>query len=261
MANLRARASADASHPPIEIRVVTPITTTSFRDAAALQELSHPGLVLSHSYIDSGPASIESALEELLAGPGAARKVADAAADGVDAAVIDCFGDPGLDAARELVRIPVVGAGQASLHVASMLGFRFSIVTTLQRVFHLNAHEVERYGLSSQLASFRAVDEAVLDLDRDKERLVGMLTDQATAAVREDGAHVIVFGCTGMSDVAVGVRSGLESRGISVPVVEPMSSAVRLAEALVRLGLTHSQITYPAPPPKKLIGFEFPGRG
>jgi allantoin racemase len=261
MAEVHSPVLGSSHDSPIQIRVVTPITTTSFRDAQALGELAHAGLLLSHTYIDYGPASIESAFEEMLAGPGAVRKIVDAAADGMDAVVIDCFGDPGLDAARELVRIPVVGAGQASLHVAAMLGFRFSIVTTLQRVFHLNAHQVERYGLSSRLASFRAVDEAVLDLDRDRTGLIQKLSDQAMAAVRQDGAHVIVFGCTGMSDVAAGVRAELLARGIPVPVVEPLAAAVRLAEAFVRLGLTHSAITYPPPPSKDIVGFEFPDRG
>ena len=107
----------------------------------------------------------------------------------------------------------VLGPAETSMHVAAMLGHRFSIVTIGGNA----ASQLERmatvYGLAAKLASVRAVDIPVLELESDPHRLVSQLVEQSTAAVREDGAHVIVFGCTGMAGYAEAVRAGLAPGG------------------------------------------------
>ncbi len=80
---------------------------------------------------------------------------------------------------------------------------------------------------------------------------------ESAAAIERDGAHVIIFGCTGMLGYAEQVRQGLERLGHgSVPVIDPVPAAVRLAEALVDLGLSHSKRSYPSPPKKRIVGFD-----
>jgi allantoin racemase len=90
----------------------------------------------------------------------------------------------------------------------------------------------------------------------DTQRLVEALVENSALAVREDGAHVIVFGCTGMAGLANEVQSGLEALGISdVPIIDPAIVAVKVAEALVDMGLSHSKKTYPTPPEKEIVGY------
>ena len=239
----------------MHIRVVTPIVTRDFRAPGDLEGLVHPGLELSHVFVDMGPASIESAFDETLAAPGALFKIIEAEAEGADAVAIDCLGDPGMHAGREAVRIPVVGAGEASMHLAAMLGHRFSILTTLDRVFHLNENQARIYGLQDKLVSLRAVNAPVLDLEKDPSGITEGLIEQGIAAVREDGAHVLLLGCTGMANVARAVQAGLRERGFDVPLVEPLAAAVRMAELWISLGLRHSKVTYDYPPAKSIIGY------
>ena len=80
-----------------------------------------------------GPASIESHYDEALAVPGLLAEIARGEQLGSDGYVIACFGDPGLDAARELAAGPVVGIAEAAMHAASFLGRGFSVVTTLSQ--------------------------------------------------------------------------------------------------------------------------------
>ena len=81
--------------------------------------------------IDGGPESIESSYDEVLAGPHILRKVTQAEKDGYDAIIIYCGSDPAVAAARELVKIPVIGPGKLSKMVALDMGYRFSVLTVL----------------------------------------------------------------------------------------------------------------------------------
>jgi allantoin racemase len=245
----------------MHIRIITPIVTRDFRTPDDLAELARPGLDLSHTFVDLGPASIESAFEESLAAPGVIAKLIEAERGGAEAVVIDCLGDIGMHVGRELTRIPIVGAGEASMHVAAMLGHRFSILTTLKRVFHLNENQAKIYGVFDKLASLRAVDLSVLELETDEATLTQKMVEQGVKAIEEDGAHVLLFGCTGMYRVARGVAAGMRLRGYDVPVVEPLSTAVHFAQMLVNLQLPFSKITYPYPPPKVVEGYAFLGGG
>ncbi|MGY9032866.1 MAG: aspartate/glutamate racemase family protein, partial [Rhodobacterales bacterium] len=77
---------------------MTPIITKGFRDAEAIDALAPDGVVLSQVTLERGPASVESAVDEVLAGPGVVDAACRAEADGVDAVVIDCMLDPALEA-------------------------------------------------------------------------------------------------------------------------------------------------------------------
>jgi allantoin racemase len=158
-------------------------------------------------------------------------------------------------AAREMVSIPVIGPGETAMHVASMLAHRFSVVTVLDRaipMFYQHAHSM---GLAERLASVRAIDVPVLELG-DTDMVLDALVEQSLMAVQEDRAHLIVFGCTGMIGLGPEVLKGLAGHGIGdVPVIDPPFLAVKVAEALVDIGLSHSKRTYPHPPPKEIAGF------
>lgn len=241
----------------MRIRVVTPSISKEF-EALGLEQYSpaaRPGTEISVTILDRGPASIESRYDETIATPDIVRKVAEAEKDGVDAVIIDCMADPGLEAAREMVAIPVIGPAETAMHIASMLGHKFSVITVLDQLAPLFDHHAVKAGLVHSLASVRAINIPVLELV-DTDRVVRALVEQSAKAVREDGAHVIVFGCTGLVGLASDVKRGLEEQGIAdVPLIDPAVLAVKMAEVLVDTGLTHSKRTYPRPPEKEIVGY------
>jgi len=103
--------------------------------------------------LSKGTVSIEDAYDEAVNEPHILEKVRIAEKNGFNAIVIDCFGDPGLDAARELVRIPVVGVAQSACHLAAQLAPRFSIINTVPEFAHIDHSLVEKFGLGQHLAS------------------------------------------------------------------------------------------------------------
>ncbi len=244
------------------IRLIVPITTEGLRTDEHAAALGDDDTEVSFAILNYGPDTIESSFDEAFAVPDMIAKIIQAEQDGCDAVVIDCMGDPGLNAAREAVSIPVLGPSQTAMHMASLLGHRFSVVTVLRRLHPLIDDLASVYGLSGKMASVRSVEIPVIELESDPERLCQGLVEQSTLAVTEDEADVIILGCTGMDGLAEGIEQGLEKAGLSsVPVIDPIRVAISVAKSLLRSNLSHSKRAYDYPRRKKISGFDLPDYG
>jgi allantoin racemase len=175
--------------------------------------------------------------------------VAAAEADGVDGFVLACFGDPGLDACRELASGPVVGIAEAAMHLATLLGRSFSIVTTLARTMGQAEHLVHRYGYAAKCRSIYACEVPVLGLHDPASEARKLVVDHCRRAVEYDEADSIVLGCAGMADFCTDV-----SEQVGVPVIDGVTAGVLLVESMVKLGLrTSTRSEYAAPLPKTYL--------
>lgn len=232
----------------MHIRIVVPLATASFdRDVAAeFAACAAPDTEITVAHLDEGPSSIESECEEALAVPDFLRKAREAERAGCDAVICDCFGDPGVRAGREVVDIPVVGPGEASMLLAAALGQRFSVVTVLRSVFPMIEGVAWHAGVHAKLASVRSVDIPVLEL-HDKPKMLAALHEQMILALRDDDAHVLLLGCTGMMGVARELQNRLLLSGKDVPVIDPVCASLKLAETMVALGVRQSRLTYSKP--------------
>ena len=231
----------------MRICVISPNTSRDFLEGQRreLRELPHVEVV----GITRGPESVECFYDDVLAAPYIVELAEKAERDKFDAVVISCFFDPGLKAAREAVSIPVTSAGESSLHLACSLGERIGIVTTVSNSIPVIRHQVRSLGLESHLATVRAVSLGVLELDGGANT-VNALFRESMSAIAEDKADTIVLGCTGMAEAAAALQGKIRAANIDAPVVDPLRAAIQLAEALVKLKLRHSRISYPRPPSK-----------
>lgn len=196
--------------------------------------------------IERGSATIESRYDEIYAIPEIVKRVKEAEQEGVDACIVNCFADPGVRACREVVKMLVLGPCESSLLAASALCNKFSVITVLKSVAGIIHENAKIYGVADKVASVRAVDIPVHDLHADNEKTAKALFEEGKRAVNEDGAEVLVLGCTGMTGMAERL-----SHELNVPVIDPIPTAVKLAEMLVGLGLSHSKLAFPVPPEKK----------
>ena len=175
-----------------------------------------------------GPASIEGYYDEAFAVPSVVRAVAEAERDGFDAAVIACFDDTGVDAARCRVAIPVIGICEAALLMASPLGKRIAVVTTLSRSVVPLEEIVQRYGFAGRVR-IHAADVPVLALEDPASDARARLEAEIGRALAA-GADVVVLGCAGMTDLADSLQAQF-----GVPVVDGVVAAVKIAEGLVAM--------------------------
>jgi allantoin racemase len=154
--------------------------------------------------------------------------------------------EEGFDAVvMDTVSIPVLGPGLVSYAVAIMLGKRFSIVTMWDKWRHLYEKNLDIYHLWEKCASIRAVDippdvEALFA--GKEEEMFARLTAEAQAAIDEDGADVILLGSTTMHQAG-----DYMSAHLAAPVINPGPVAIKMAEVIVQLGLSHSKVAFPTP--------------
>jgi len=214
------------------------------RREALMRSWAFEGTDVSVIDVPNGPASIESAYEEMIAIPPTLDLVMECEANGFDAAIIGCFGDPGLEASRELVTMPVVGPCESSLLLAAGLGHRFSILTVFDGLIAGQEHLAHRVGVAGKLASVRATNIPVLELMTDPEVSKATMIEVASACIKEDRADVILLGCMTMSflDIADGI-----SRALGTPVINAGKAALKHAETLVSMSLSHSKTAWPTP--------------
>ena len=168
-----------------------------------------------------------------------------------DAVVLAGFGEHGRDGLQELIEQPVVEICEASAHVAMLIGRAYSVVTTLQRSVPAIEDRLRLAGLADRCASVRASGMSTLQVDGDPPGAIRAIVAEAGKAVEIDHAEVICLGCAGMAGLEEAITTEL-----GVPVVDGVGAAVRLAEAIVGLGLRTSKIsTYAPPDPKEIIGW------
>jgi len=235
----------------MRIRVVNPNTTESMTALieASARAVAGPGTVVDAVTAAMGPASIESHYDEALAVPGLLAAVADGENAGADGYVVACFGDPGLDAAREIAAGPVVGIAEAAMHAATLVGRAFSVVTTLDRTRGRALDLAGRYVAAGACRGVHACDIPVLGLEGDPGALKRVV-EVARSALDRDGSDVIVLGCAGMADLCAAAAAEL-----GVPVVDGVAAATVLVQSLITLGLrTSRRGEYARPPGKPYAG-------
>ncbi len=197
----------------------------------------------------TGPESIEGYYDEARRVPGLLAEIAKGEARAVDGHVIACFDDTGLDAARALASAPVVGIGEAGFHAASLIAGTFWVVTTLARAIPAIQHNLVRYGLATRCARVRAVEVAVLALEDPARRT------RARVSTPRSRRRSVRTARRRSCSAARGWRTTppISQRG-ALPVVDGVTAAVVLVEALVRLGLTTSKLGgYASPLPKRIV--------
>jgi allantoin racemase len=214
------------------------------RRQSILQKLAGPTTEVLVRDAESGPSSIESIYEEYLSVPGMMQAVADAEQEGIDAVIVGCFGDPGVDGAREIAGIPVIGPCESSMHMAAMLGYKFSVVTVLDEVKPIIRKVLHHTGLESRMASVRVIETSVLDIAGRRSAVFSRLVDAGRLAIDQDGADTLILGCMSLAFQELSLELG---DVLGVPVVSPAEAALKTAETLVSLKLSQSKKAYGTP--------------
>ncbi|WP_041772206.1 MULTISPECIES: aspartate/glutamate racemase family protein [unclassified Psychrobacter] len=223
----------------MKILVMNPNSTTSMTDKiveSARQKASAGTTIIGASGTDS-PASIQGHHDEALSVPGLIKRLQQAEQEGIDGVVVACFDDPGIGACREVFSGPVIGICEAAVKAASMISTSFSVVTTLPRSVAVIEDLIHGYGLSHRCRKVRSAAIPVLALEEAGSGAREKVRDEILRAVREDNCEAVVLGCAGMADLTEWLTAET-----GVPVIDGVTVATRMIEALVGCGLKTSKI-------------------
>ena len=223
----------------MRILVINPNSTASMTAAigTAARRAAAPGTAIAAVNPPDGPPAIQGAADGEAALPGLfalfEREVLRALS--CDAVVIACFDDTGLKALKARSPVPVVGIGEAGFLAAMLVAERFSVVTTLAVSLPVIEANLESYGWAGRCAKVRASGVPVLDLDGAEMAVVDRIAAEIERALAEDASRAVVLGCAGMADLA-----GAMTRRFGVPVIDGVTAAVALCEALHRAGIDNA---------------------
>ncbi len=218
----------------MRIFVINPNSSADFSGyiRETMQKGKRPDCEITVVNPSHGPAMTENALDDLTATGNIIDLIKQANAEKYDAIILACFSDPGLDAAKELSMIPVVGFEEATLHLAAMLGHRFSILVKSSRRIPTRELHVRMLGLEQSYASSVALNVT----SSDPNAIANRILEAAREAVDQHHAEVIVMGCVSLAKYAPMIE---ETLGVSV--LDPCLVSLKVAETFVDLGLRQSK--------------------
>lgn len=179
-------------------------------------------------------------------------------------------GDPGYLEAREIGHaygIPVTSCGNAQMHLAAMLGNRFSVLDVAELHNMRMRDLVVHYGFADRCASIRNLnfhlprpsnaDAPRIAGEREKvargetSAMLEAAVREVEAAIEDDGAEVIVMGCSAAYWLQPWLQERLGAIGWSIPVLEGYRCAILQAKLLADLGVDASGLAFPADRPRK----------
>jgi allantoin racemase len=204
---------------------------------------------------ERGPSSLESAVDSAVAGAEVVSLMRSLPAH--DAYLIACFGDPALDAARELTRAPVVGIGEAAAQAAAAISKRFAVITTLPRGIAAIEDSLGRQGLRGRCVGVVPLRIPVAEQGAEHDETTDAIVDAGMHLVLERGAEALILACGGMAEIARKVQ-----QRVGVPVCDGVAFGSLLAYSLWRCGLETSKSgAYGFPEPIAYVGMDAPGAG
>lgn len=215
----------------MRLLLINPNTTAAITDKmAAAARAALPGVAVTAATGRFGAAYIASRASFCVAGHAALDALA-AHGAGQDAVLLACFGDPGLDALREVSPVPVVSLIEASCAEAGAGGRRFSIVTGGARWAPMLKEQAAAHGFGAELASIRTVAPSGGQIAADPQGAHAILAEACRTCVVEDGAEAVILGGAGL----IGIRAAIE-RQVPAALVCSVEAGLRAAGAALARG-------------------------
>lgn len=231
----------------LNLKVIVPVSVPDYDELVASTydryKLSDVSIEVAH--LPKGPKEILSEVDDAEAAPYILKEAVIAEKNGFDGLIVYCFDDPGVLAARNLVKIPVVGLGGPSLTFAHFVSHRFSILSPGRNPQQARAYaerQCHEFGLAAKLASVRPIDMSPLAMVGEREgTLRSILQREIKSAIEEDGADTIVFGCGAMS----GFLETLDNPFGAI-LIDPGITALNFIEVIMNMGVSHSRLVFPS---------------
>lgn len=232
----------------MHIHMVMPVVSDIMNDKILEQcnLVSSKGTELTIRSIKDGTESIESMFDEELAAAAILKEAKQAELDGADGVIIYCFGNPAIEAAKEILRIPVIGIGEAAQSIALALCESYGIVTTVQNSVTRNQRKAMVLGTYSKLGAVIPLGLNVNKLTGDRDAILSTVTEVLKPQIENRELDLLVLGC----GYLIGYTDEL-SKKLGVPIIDPGQSSIKLLETYISLGIAQSKKSYMTPPEKK----------
>lgn len=227
----------------MKLDIIMPVSTNIWTEDVkkACLNIVRPETEIRITEIKRGPESIESEYDEVFSSPHVVKTAEELEKNGSEGIIIYCFGEPGLHAAKEKLKIPVVGIREAAISMAKILGDNIGVISTLK-----TAAPRHRRALKNEVKKVVSVDMPVLDFT-DVKTLENRIEEKVKELISV-GCDVIVLGCGSM----LNIDFDRMQKDYGVPIIIPLNAAISICEYLIKNNLSQSKLAYPFPPEKTI---------
>jgi len=233
----------------VKILLIIPIKYSMEIEKEIIDEISNYNIDntfdIDYVFPEGGPKSIETAYDEEIASYEVLKIIKNNLKNKYDSYIIDCFLGPGVEAARELTNIPILHPGEISLYTAIALGNSFAFVDVLFKSIPISLRLMRKLGVSENLSTIINLNTPVLDLSKNKEKIISLVVKNIKNEITNKYFGSIVLGCTELSSIAKNIQDSIEKEGYYIPVINPLLSSLNFSLFLKRTGLKYSRIQYP----------------
>ncbi len=236
---------ADATRR-LRIAIIAPVNTSQFNDLLlkAVQPVLPPDVDVSVHNIDQGHDCIQNRKDWLENGFPVVKLAKALQDEGFDGIWLSDFDMCGVEAAREVIDIPIIGGFPTSAFTALGLCQRFGILTILPSTLAMQQGHVLTYGQQDNFAGIAPIDCPVDQLSN-VDVVVAKSFPVALKLINERGAQSLLLGCTGFVGVAEKLSVLLtEALQAYVPVIDPNQAGIGYLISLVRMGIRPSRLCY-----------------
>ncbi|WP_076586818.1 DUF917 family protein [Vibrio ostreicida] len=247
----KAQPSTKPAAAPIKIKIVIPVNTDEFTKqiSKSVDKFRSKDVIIDLEPIKQGTPFIQSRIDLAMNSPFVIDEVIAAEKSGYDGVFVTDMDMCGVEAARQAVKIPVIGGFRPSFYNAMLLGQKVSILT-VSNVVDLQNEHVRAFGVTQNLASILPLQKSVNELknpnDANKQLILVELFELASQAIQQDGADSFMFGCTGFTDFATPLSTLLSERfEQNIPVMDPNCCAIGYLIMLIKNNLSQSGLSYP----------------
>jgi allantoin racemase len=189
-----------------------------------------------------------SQVNSLAAGPLVAEIAVKAEADGYDAVVPFGTLDAGVELARNLVRIPMVGAGQSVMHLGAQLSNRLGVIAYEPKSIPFMRKQMHAWRVADSVVGIRSVEIPLPERTKNRDAMRERFIEVGRELIDKFDAEIIVP--MGVTMVPVQYAPEEFEKELGVPVMDALKTSIQTAEMMVRMNLRHSTRTYPRPPEK-----------
>lgn len=224
----------------VKVTLLSPGIGSDAEEIAAFGESLDVGIQLNELATPKGPAEIENERDSMKVTPFLVSRAIEAEASGADAIVINCMADPGLQAIRESVSIPVVAAGEAAMQWAYMLGGKIGWIDVAADAQWIVQRQFDTYGVSSRYVAFSTIAISPMQLKASRDDVFQRLFENASMMYAESGANTVILGCTLLTELREDLERKLNENGVErFHVVVGLPLAISSAAILANAGLRH----------------------
>jgi allantoin racemase len=153
---------------------------------------------------------------------------------GYDGFILGCLTDPGHDILRSVLDIPIIFAGETSMHLACLIGKKFGVVARTERTADRISANIKDYGLSERAVPSTFLNISFEALSRSFENPTLVLSPffEKCQELIAQGADVIIPGC-GILNVLLALNKVNNHNG--AVILDTMGCMVKVAEVMVEL--------------------------